>query len=208
MQAFWSSSKDPSALSNLTLGMLSLDKKDPLAMRRFPKLKVKAAETGACLRSLLPIWQSVIETHRPEQWMVWVRIGLKQLLSMEEKLGDTKEQWRLSQEDAAEVRLMYEKFQTVNKALHLHFASKGHKAFQFKTMKHHWIQHTLQTACWVHPLKVWCYSGEDYMRRCKALLATCLVGRSALSSQRSMMERYVTALAWTLERRKGQWLLK
>lgn len=207
-KAFWSSTQDPSSLSNLTLGMLSLDKQDPLAKRNFPKLKVKAAETGACLRSLVPICQAAMHKHGGEQWMVWVKIGLQQLSLMEQKLRDTKEQWRLSAEDTAALLLMYEKFQTVNKALHLRFAAKGHKAFQFKTMKHHWLQHSLQSARWIHPLKVWCYSGEDYMRTCKALLASCLVGRSALSSQRFMMERYVVALAWDLEKRKGHWLLK
>lgn len=192
-QEYWRREKQRKGLYNLTLGMFC-DKNDKGCSKKFPKMKIKAAESASCLPALLDVWLRAMSPDRQEH--VWIQLCLKAACQIEHILSTHADSWRLPAPIAEQLVKAGQQYLVFNNALQKWFETKrGKKLFQGATFKHHWLLHSLQLAKCIHPAKIWCYSGESFMSTCKVLMLSCLKGRGQLSSMQMFMERYACALS-------------
>ncbi len=92
---------------------------------------------------------------------------------------------------SAKLATMAREYNTLTVALQSHFRGKGLCLFQTGTYKSHWLYHSFLESNSISPRQVWCYSGEDFMSKMKVLMHHCLICRSALSSLRFFLQRYM-----------------
>ena len=79
----------------MTLGMF-VDIQDKQCRKRYPKLKVKAAEAQACNKVFLRMWlQKMDETNRVH---IWVRVALQSSVTMDELLKANDSSWHVPPE--------------------------------------------------------------------------------------------------------------
>ena len=183
-------------MNNLTLGMLC-DINDKHCHKKFPKMKLKAAEATACVEAFLFLWKRKMDPTNKTH--IWIKLALQASANMDAILEANSSEWKLS---AGEYRKFLEYTKTYSVctlALQQYFwDNECRRLFQSGTFKGHWLLHIAQLSQYVHPRLLWCYSGESFMSTCKTLMQACLKGRSSLSSLRKFIERYNIALSMDL----------
>lgn len=205
LKEYWSMNQMPMGINALTTGMV-MAVNDKQCWKTYPKLKVKANEAALSLPAFKAIWEK--RMNGSEQSHIWVKLALEATCNMDRILRDSNEQWKLSIPESNKLWQAAIQFTVCNSALEKHFAKENRCLFKHNTFKHHWLLHCCKMAAFVSPRHVWCYSGEDFMRKMKKLMQSCLAGRAALSSQRRFMERYVLALTFELKHATSTWKLK
>lgn len=193
LHMFWQSKREVKGLLNLTTGMF-MDPQDKQCRKKFPKLKVKAAEATSCLKAALHVWK--LHLDQEQQADVWVKLLLESAVAIDDMIRQSTDEWSLCSEDGEKLLDMGKRYCMLNVALERHFwNTDSRKLFQSGTFKHHWMLHALQLARHISPKRTWCYSGETYMSSCKTLLKSCLKGRGPLAALHSFMDKYVLALS-------------
>ena len=181
------------------------DINDKECRKKFPRLKLKAAETQLVLKAFVFLWnQRMNKTNQVHQW---VKIALEATAGMDAILKSHEDDWHLTTEKANDMLILSHLFLTCNTALCAHFQQEeNRKLFQCGTFKAHWLQHSVMMSGHISPRRVWCYSGETYLSFCKQLMHSCLKGRGSLQSLQMVMERYVIAL--TLDLKRSSWRIR
>jgi hypothetical protein len=112
---------------------------------------------------------------------------------IDEQLREESEEWHPSATSAAELLQAGQQMLQCTALLQKRHLEEGRLLYQ-QTFKCHWLLHSLETACWINPRKVWAYSGEDYMQRSRKLLRSCLNGRKPMRALDRYMQQYCLAI--------------
>ena len=174
-----------------------VDIQDKQCRKKYPKLKVKAAEAQACNKVFLRMWlQKMDETNRVH---IWVRVALQSSVTMDELLKANDSSWHVPSEAYRNLCDAANKYCICVVALENHFQRiEDRKLFQSGTFKQHWLLQAVQLSKYVNPRHTWCYSGESFMSTCKVLMQSCLKGRGLLQSLHKFIQRYNVALTLDL----------
>ncbi|CAE7257207.1 unnamed protein product [Symbiodinium sp. CCMP2592] len=155
------------------------------------KLRGKAAEIRHLHGPLLEIWQrhmvQAVAIHRK------IRVMLKLNTTLEGILTNSKGDFALCAEDAAQFQDATMGWLLLQKELQDHFSDSDVPLFNV-TEKSHFIEHAALLARYINPRMVWCFAGEDQQRRTQQLAETCMKGLGPAKASLKMMSRYRLAL--------------
>ncbi|CAE7290420.1 unnamed protein product [Symbiodinium sp. CCMP2592] len=155
------------------------------------KLRGKAAEIRHLRGPLLEIWQrhmvQAVAIHRK------IRVMLKLNTTLEGILTNSKGDFALCAEDAAQFQDATMGWLLLQKELQDHFSDSDVPLFNV-TEKSHFIEHAALLARYINPRMVWCFAGEDQQRRTQQLAETCMKGLGPAKASLKMMSRYRLAL--------------
>ena len=180
------------------------DVNDKQCRKKYPKLKVKAAESVACIVAFLHLWQQKMD--HTNKAHVWIKLSLQASADMDIILKRHSAEWKLTPEVHSDFMTCTKTYAVCMVALQNHYWNQeNRKLFQADTFKGHWMLHSAELAQYINPRWTWCYSGESFMSSCKVLMQACLKGRGMLSSLHKFVERYNIALSMDLAE---SWQLK
>ena len=180
------------------------DVNDKQCRKKYPKLKVKAAESVACIVAFLHLWQQKMD--HTNKAHVWIKLSLQASADMDIILKRHSAEWKLTPEVHSDFMTCTKTYSVCMVALQNHYWNQeNRKLFQADTFKGHWMLHSAELAQYINPRWTWCYSGESFMSSCKVLMQACLKGRGMLSSLHKFIERYNIALSMDLAE---SWQLK
>ena len=187
----WCSEQRLPGLNSLTPGMYLGKLTDPGCTQHYPSLKAKAAETKVTVQALAAVFQ--VHMDQSDELHVLTHLTLKFSTKIDSVLAETAASWHPTDsqcEDlhAAAVGML----QCMTRLTKENRQQKNRCLFQL-TFKGHWLIHCMQLCRHISPVHCWCYSGEDYMSKCKTLLRSCLCGRKPLPALQRFAEQYARA---------------
>lgn len=158
------------------------------------KMRGKAAELKGLGAPLLFLWEKYmnpgLDVHRK------VRLLLKLNCKMEAIVDTYSDCFKLPAEIAAEFLdacwVMYE----LEKELHQHFLDDedcDKKLFSL-TSKAHMVMHSAMLSGTISPRLIWCFMGEDFMRKIQKLAESCVRGVKGTNVSQKMTMHYRLAL--------------
>jgi hypothetical protein len=160
-----------------------------------PKLKGRAAEIRHFGPCLLQVFEQQMDADNPTHRTV--RLGLKHSIRMEDIMNDHPGVLKLPDEDGVAFRKAGYNYLACLKKLERHFSGQDRKLFNV-TIKAHYIAHGCDQALWIHPRVGWCYGGEDFMKKCKRLMARCVIGNKMDTASDKFHEHYIRGLHYLL----------
>ncbi len=170
--------------------MILTNPRDAQCTTAYPQLKTKAAETAAIVQALAAIWPQYMNPDDPDHQQIMLALSFsRDLDNMVGQIDTWSPEADLAEQMLFTGKCMLQCCTALNKS----YLNKGHLAFHL-TFKHHWLVHGLQLARYLSPRHTWTYSGEDYMSKCKTLMASCLKGRGLRSSMDRFMRQYTDAM--------------
>ena len=178
--------------ANLKLSMFT-DPDEP--MKTSPKMKGTASEVRALGPALLHVWERLVPTtDATPMWKRHVHLALKHSCRIEEILGANSESLTFDDDDAAAFAKSTFRMLLGYNAARAFFAEELPPDEQLKlfnvTIKFHYMAHIGLLAKWYNPRVGWCYGGEDYMAKCKKLMASCVRGNSPADATRKFLDKY------------------
>ena len=180
------------------------DPNDKQCRKKYSRMKLKAAETRACLQAFASIWKEKMDCTNDVH--IWIKNGLESSAAMDNILERSKDAWTVSLIEKEHLIELANTYAVCTTVLNNHFNSQNRKLFQCGTFKAHWLKHAILMSDYLNPRHTWCFSGETYMSVCKQLMFSCLKGRGALASIQKFMQRYVIAV--TLQMNQETWRIK
>ena len=154
------------------------------------KLRGKAGELKGICQAMLHLWQQHmnpnLETHGK------IHLLLKMNSEIEEELSLFSDEICLPKRSADKcVRLGFAMIQ-LGSALQSHFADDEDcdKQLFNVTAKFHMILHSLKLSYFIHPCRVWCFMGEDFMRTVQKIGESCVRGLQPTVVSSKMMSHY------------------
>ncbi len=153
------------------------------------KLKGKAAQIKAFGKPLYTYWQKLCNPAIQVQKLILVYLKLN--LQCEELLDYNKFEEFFSSEEAAKFRSAAFGYTHIHHLLFQHFEFEDVPKGMFQvTSKMHWQLHSALLSEYISPRKVWCFQGEDFMRKVQTLGASCVSGNSLVTSTLKMVEHW------------------
>lgn len=153
------------------------------------KLKGKAAQIKAFGKPLFTFWQKIYNPEILIQKMIMVYLKLN--LQCEELLHYNKTDDFFNAEDAAKFTDAAFGYSHIHHLLFQHFEQEDvPKGMWAVTSKMHWQLHSALMSQYISPRKVWCFQGEDFMRKVQFLAASCVSGNSLVTSTVKMFQRW------------------
>ena len=142
----------------------------------FPQLKGKAAECRMLGPGLLHAFTSLV--HRPEPLhMSYVRLALSCSCFMEQVISVTSDHFTMPQNVYTGFANAGFNFLHYVTLLRNHYRRQVPHVCLFNvTIKFHDLVHAIRQAQYLHPHLTWCYAGETYMAKAKALIQSCSRG--------------------------------
>ena len=153
------------------------------------KLKGKAAQIKAFGKPLFTYWQKLYNPAVYVQKLVLIYLKLN--LQCEELLDLNKSEEFFNSEDAAKFQSAAFGYSHIHHLLFDHFESEEVPKGMFQvTSKMHWQLHSALLSQYISPRLVWCFQGEDLMRKVQSLGASCTSGNSLVTSTVKMMDHW------------------
>ena len=174
------------------------DPNDKQCRKKYYRMKLKAAETRACLLAFESIWKEKMD--RTNDVHIWIKNGLESSAAMDGILEKNKDAWNVPVIEKEQLIALANRYAVCSTVLCKHFERENRKLFQCGTFKSHWLKHAILMSDYLNPRHTWCVAGESYMSVCKQLMFSCLKGRGALASIQKFMQRYVIAVTLQLHR--------
>ena len=157
----------------------------------FPKLKGKAAQTRAFGPALLHMFEQVtdpsVETNKK------VRLALKLSCRAEDILREHKGSFKLPTDAANDLEKTVDNFCLLYGNLAHEFQGRGIRLFNV-TIKAHQLVHASRHSRHANPSFTWCYAGEDFMRHCRQLSASCLRGTKGYLLAAKFLDKYIAGM--------------
>ena len=133
----------------------------------FPVLKGKGAEIRHLALPLLvacgDFLDDAVEQHK------WMKLLLKMAIDMETLLDFHRDEYRFPEQAANDFKKAAYGFVQLNTIVGHHFHDRRQLLFNF-TIKFHYVLHLGHIAAYINPRLAWCYSGEDFMHKVKAIV--------------------------------------
>ena len=163
------------------------------------KMRGKAAEVKGFGPALLHLWEShmnnSLEIHKK------IKLMLKLNCKIEEILDTFSDEIKLPTEFANKLaQHSFAMFQ-LQKEIHQHFQQDPDctKSVFSLTGKIHMVLHSILLSGTINPKLVWCFMGEDFMRKIQKLGESCVRGMKSTAVSQKMVEHYRLALHLFLE---------
>jgi hypothetical protein len=158
-----------------------------------PKLRGKAGEVKGLGPAMLALWESkmnaMLETHKQIRLMLLLNVKMESLLELhhdEFKLPESASkqfiQYGFGMAQCQTVLAQHYENEEVGKTL---FAS---------TAKIHMVLHAALTSGALNPALVWCFVGEDFMRKVQKLGESCVRGVTPPQALNKMVSHYRLAM--------------
>ena len=80
-----------------------------------------------------------------------------------------------------------------------HFRQEQSQLFVLTSKAHSLIHLCAGSGDTLNPRLTWCYQAEDFMGKMRVLAHSCTRGAKDLTVSRSMVDKYLVALQWTLQ---------
>ena len=186
---FWKDNGFTSRFRALKIGMWT-NADDPHG--HMPKLKGKAIEIRNFVPALLHVWVNRMDPSLPEHQAI--AEGLKCSAAIDEILDLWADVDVLPKHAVKEFQsACWTYAQCQNAAADHYNRVLGFLVFDV-TIKTHWTLHCAIESAFLNPRYSWNYSGEDFMMKCRELLASCCKGNTASSSVNKFAGKYWYAL--------------
>ena len=121
---------------------------------------------------------------------------LHMVIKMETLLDFHKDEYRLPEQAALQFKQAAYGFVQLNASLGHHFHGRRQLLFNF-TIKFHYALHLGHIAAYINPRLAWCYSGEDFMHKIKAIVQSCDSGSPPWLVPLKVMRKYAQGLGMT-----------
>ena len=163
--------------------------------RASTKLKGKAMEVCCLVPVLHKVWlrfyNRQLEVHRK------IELVLRTSAHLDAILEEHAAEFVLPEEAAADFKSTGHVHLSMFYELKAHFANESGSLFQL-TQKGHYVMHCCLRGDEMNPRRVWCYSGEDFMGKCRDLAASSSRGNVLWQVSQKMVKKYLRALDLTL----------
>ena len=163
------------------------------------KLRGKAAELKGFSGAILHIWQQymnpTLDIHKK------IKLMLKLNLKMEEMMDLYTDQIKFPAASAQKfVEFGFAMFQ-LQKDINNHFNADPdcNKQLFSLTGKIHMVLHSCLLSDRINPKLVWCFMGEDFMRKVQKLGESCVRGNKTAAVSQKMMMHYRLAMHFHLK---------
>ena len=164
----------------------------------YPRLKGQSAEIRHLGPALCSIFEELMDANDFTHCMM--RLGLKQSIRMEELLDDNPGMVEMPPDAAQEFRSATFQYLACLKRLQAHFINQlPPRKLSNVTIKSHYLAHGAHQALWRHPRAGWCHGGEDFMKKCKKLMARCVVGNNKERAVDKFLDHYVRGMHCLLQ---------
>ena len=158
----------------------------------YPRLKGKAAEIKHLAPALLSVWRSGMDVDDDDHQRV--RIALETGVRLDTILDEHTGEWRLSPDAAQEfLQTALTHVQMTCSVANLH----GMRLFNI-TLKTHYLIHAAYRGLHMNPRVGWCFMGEDYMKKMKALSGSCCRGVALDAVGLKQLKKYLVAMHFQL----------
>jgi len=158
-----------------------------------PKLRGKAGEVKGLGPALLALWQSKmnagLEVHKQIRLMLLLNVRMEAIL-------DTHQHEYKLPGDAANkfIKFAFGMAQCQS-VVAQHFANEDCEKVLFEsTAKTHMVLHAALTSGALNPALVWCFVGEDFMRKVQKLGESCVKGVTPPKALNKMVSHYRLAM--------------
>ena len=169
----------------------------------FPALKGRAAEVRHLGPALLHVWN--LHRHRDgrdRSIHTTIYMGLQMSVKMETILDEHPRAIKLpvaAADDFANATFDYLACFTAAADWFCFSAPLGQRRKLFSiTIKAHYVAHAALQARFINPRLGWCYAGEDYMAKCKHLMAACVRGNNASKASEKFAQKYRLGMHFVL----------
>ena len=163
--------------------------------RASTKLKGKAMEVCCLVPVLHKVWlrfyNKKLEVHRK------IELVLRTSAHLDAILEEHASEFVLPEKAADDFKSTGHVHLSMFYELKAHFATEHGKLFQL-TQKGHYAMHCCLRGAEMNPRRVWCYSGEDFMGKCRDLAASCSRGNVMWQVSMKLVKKYLIALDLTL----------
>jgi len=170
-----------------------------LSEKDFPKLRGKAAQIKAFGPALLNLWQKKIASSTDPMHKD-ITVLLQANVQMEKILDKFADSVALPANVAKQFikcsRLMA---QLLCKCSEHYLPNPNLKVFNI-TSKTHMVIHCALLSKYLNPRKVWCFSGEDFMRKVQRIGESCVSGTSPAQAIMKMVSHYRVGLDMELKK--------
>lgn len=186
---FWKDNGFTERFGALKIGMwTSAD--DPHG--HMPKLKGKAIHVRNLVPALLHVWTKHMDPSLPEHQAV--AEGLRCSAAIDDILDHYSDVDVLPKHAVKEFQCASWTYAQCQNAAADHYNQVlGFLVFDV-TIKTHWTLHCAIEAAFLNPRYSWNYIGEDFMMKCRELLASCCKCNTAASSMNKFAGKYCYAL--------------
>lgn len=172
------------------------DKLSVFTTKGFPKLKGKAADIYGLAGAMWHLWQDKMNPANVQHRQI--QLLLKYNYQIDQILQEFHPRYGFLAIPLQEAQSLFELGLTmaqIHAQLMNYYEGVDSKLFNM-TAKSHFVLHSLYYARWVHPCLVWCFRGEDTMRRMATLWKSCLTGckHYQVSKRAAWKERHLLHL--------------
>jgi hypothetical protein len=183
---------NPNRFTTILLSMFT-DAQQPC--ESFPKLKGKAAEVKALVPAVLFVWRKYMR--RENDIHRFVELGLQMSAKIDQIIDETRRLFALQGEDLQRYRTAVFSFLVMQNVLAGYYNNHGLKLFNI-TIKSHYLAHSAVQAAWLHPVKGWCFTGEDLMQKLKNVANYSVHGIKPGNLGVTLLEKYCTGMFFEL----------
>ena len=163
----------------------------------FPKLKGKAAEINHITKPLLAVWTRHMDHGNTQHRQI--KLALQLSCRFDQILAEHKAEYVIRNPYHDElVKCAFGMNQALT-SLGNFYHAKHHVVFNM-TLKNHYLNHIALMSRYINPSRVWCYSGEDMMDKCKKVVRACLSGTPTAIVVPKAIRKYSIGLACHLSR--------
>ena len=164
-------------------------------MKRFPKLKGKAAEVKHLVPALLHAWAFFMDDSSDRHNMIL--LGLQMSSRIDEILEASKGEFALKGDTLVQYQMAIFIFLNAQNALGTWYPDEGLKLFDI-TYKSHALGHSALQAEWINPVLSWCFKGEDFMQKVRKISTNCSKGTALHKVGQAVLEKWCTGMWFNL----------
>ena len=154
----------------------------------FCNLSGKTAEVRWLGKPLLDAWEFHMDNNNRMHRVI--RLLLRLSIQMEQILEDNVVEHFLPDDVQKEFERMAWCYCQAISTLGRHYHPLHYPVFDFTT-KFHYLLHIAKLSKYTNPRRVWCYSEEDMMDKCKKLSRGCINGTGPALVTSKAMKKYV-----------------
>lgn len=168
---YWRENRTVDRYTHLQLEMFVANPRAP--HKAFPKLKGRAAEVKSLGPALLHVFSTAMDMHDDQHKQI--RLALKLSIDMENLMALHHDEHKFPPSAVNEMTRCALNFNRLVTSLAHFYNTRGQLLFNV-TIKFHYLVHSAKRSGQLNPRYGWNYGGEDFMKKCKLLMQSCVRG--------------------------------
>ena len=161
---------------------------------QFPMLKGKGADIKHLVYAMEHVFADMMCPTNLQHKTIESMLG--HLVQIEEVFHEHKDLYALPGPTAKKVGQLADRFAERLTGLSNYYHQQGTLLFHY-TVKMHYFQHIGVIASYLHPRLGSCYSGEDVLGKCKAIIQSCQMGTALGDVERKTFLKYAQGFSMT-----------